>query len=265
MTQAVPETRGFFQIANARLEYSVVGEPASTPAIILLHEGLGSVSTWRDFPMGLARATGLPVLAYSRRGYGRSSAISLPRPLDYMQREAVDVLPQVIEASGFQRGFLVGHSDGASIAAFYAGSVQDHRVRGLVLLAPHFFVEDQTLREIELMRDRWETTDLRTRLARHHEDVDGAFLGWSGAWLDPRFRAFDIRDALPYIRVPVLVVQGDADPYGSVRQADVAAEECMAPVEAIVLRGCGHEPQNERPDQTIAAIADFISRVLEGG
>lgn len=256
---APPETRGFVDLPGARLEFLAVGDPGTAPAIVLLHEGLGSVSAWRDFPQRLSRETGLPVLAYSRAGYGHSSPVSLPRPLDYMERESLDVLPQVLDALGFTEGILLGHSDGASIAAIYAGSVQDHRVRGLVLLAPHFFVEDRTVEAIEEMRERWRTTDLRSRLARHHDDVDGAFLGWNGAWLDPAFRAFDITECLAYIRVPMLIVQGDADPYGSLRQVEVAVEECMAPVESLVLQGCGHAPQAERPAETLAAVAAFIN------
>ena len=258
-----PETRGFLDLGCGRIEYVVWDATATGPAIVLLHEGLGSVSAWRDFPALLSRTTGLPVAAYSRAGYGRSSPATLPRPLDYMEREALEWLPKVLDALKFEDVFLLGHSDGASIAAIYAGSVEDHRVRGLVLVAPHFFVEDFGVGEIAKMRQRWDMTDLRERLARHHDDVDGAFLGWNGAWLDPGFRAFDITECLPYIRVPVLIVQGEADPYGSVRQVEVAVEDCMAPVETLVLAGCGHAPHVERRAETLAGIAAFIGHVME--
>jgi pimeloyl-ACP methyl ester carboxylesterase len=202
-------------------------------------------------------------LVYSRAGYGKSSTIRLPRPLDYMQREAADVLPKLIDAIGFRRGILLGHSDGASIAAQYAGTHQDHRVRGLVLMAPHFFVEAEGLAEIRNVRAAYETTDLRARLARHHSDVDAAFRGWNEAWLDPRFaRAFDIIDALAYIRVPILVIQGEADRYGTLAQVRAAREECYCPVETLVMPGVGHSPHREKAEEALAAIAAFADRIF---
>ena len=208
--------QGQLAIGGASLEYRMIGpRPDAAPTIVMLHEGLGAVTTWGDFPARLAEKTGAGVFVYSRAGYGKSSTIALPRPLDYMQREATDVLPQLLDAIGFRRGILLGHSDGATIAAYYAGSVQDHRVRGLVLIAPHFFMEDSNIAAIRKTVETYETTDLRAKLARHHADVDAAFRGWSGAWLDPGFAKFDTTDALAYIRVPILVLQGAADPYGT--------------------------------------------------
>jgi pimeloyl-ACP methyl ester carboxylesterase len=173
------------------------------------------------------------------------------------------MLPKILDAIGFRRGILLGHSDGASIAAVYAGSVQDHRVRGLALMAPHFFVEDFSLREIERARERYEAGDLRRKLARHHADVDVAFGGWNGAWLDPDFpRVFDIVEPLAYVRVPILIVQGEDDPYGTVRQVRVAEEECYCPVDAVLLPGCGHAPHRDRPAETLDAVAGFIERIL---
>ena len=212
---------GHLVIDGASLEYRMIGpRPDVAPTIVMLHEGLGSVSTWSEFPAKLAEKTRAGVFVYSRAGYGRSSTVTLPRPLDYMQREAAEVLPKLLDAIGFQRGILLGHSDGASIAAQYAGSRQDHRVRGLVLMAPHFFVEPEGLAEIRNARTAYETTDLRARLARHHADVDAAFRGWNEAWLDPQFEsAFDITDALAYIRVPILAVQGAAEEAGAAQRA----------------------------------------------
>ena len=254
---------GHLSIGAARLEYRMIGpRPDAAPAIVMLHEGLGSVSTWGDFPQKLAEKTGAGVFVYSRAGYGKSSTIALPRPLDYMQREATDVLPLLLDAIGFRRGILLGHSDGATIAAWYAGSVQDHRVRGLILMAPHFFMEESNLEAIRKTVTTYETTDLRARLARHHADVDAAFRGWSGAWLDPGFASFDTTDALAYIRVPVLVVQGAADPYGTLAQVQVVEEECYCPVETAVLPGVGHAPHREKPDETLAAIAAFTDRIF---
>src|SRR3954447_7449285 len=165
-------------IDGASLEYRMIGpRPDAAPTIVMLHEGLGSVSTWGAFPEKLSETTGCGVFVYSRAGYGKSSPVTLPRPLDYMQREATDVLPQLLDAIGFRRGILLGHSDGATIAAYYAGSVQDHRVRGLILMAPHFFMEQSNIEAIRATMTAFETTDLRARLARHHADVDGAFTG----------------------------------------------------------------------------------------
>ena len=255
--------KGHLSIGAASLEYRMIGpRPDKAPTIVMLHEGLGSVSTWGDFPQKLADATGLGVLAYSRAGYGKSSTITLPRPLDYMQREATDVLPLLLDAIGFKRGILLGHSDGATIAAWYAGSVQDHRVRGLVLMAPHFFMEASNIEGIQQTVATFETTNLPGRLARHHADVTAAFRGWSGAWLDPEFETFDTTDALAYIRVPILAVQGAADPYGTRAQIRVVEDECYCPVETLVMDGVGHAPHREKPDDTLAAVAAFADRIF---
>lgn len=256
--------QGHLAIGGARLEYRMIGpRPDEAPTIVMLHEGLGSITQWGDFPAKLAACAGCGVFVYARAGYGKSSTIKLPRTLDYMQREAADVLPQLLDAIGFRRGLLLGHSDGASIAAAYAGTHQDHRVQGLVLIAPHFFVEPEGLAEIRKARAAYETTDLRARLARHHDDVDAAFRGWNEGWLDPQFAtAFDITDALAYIRVPILLIQGEADRYGTLAQVRAAQEECYCPVEALVLSGVGHSPQREKPAETLGAVARFMDRIF---
>ncbi len=253
---------GFLTIGESQLEYRVAGDPAVPPAIVMLHEGLGSAALWGDFPDKLAAATGTTIFAYSRAGYGASSPVPLPRPLSYMQDEAKQVLPSLLDAIGFRRGLLLGHSDGASIAAIYAGSVEDFRVRGLVLIAPHFFTEEVGLASIRAAKAAYETGDLKPRLARWHRYVDVAFYGWNGAWLDPGFRAWDITDALAYIRVPVQVVQGENDQYGTIRQVEAAQEECYCPVEVAMIAGAGHSPQREQPEVTLAAIAGFANRML---
>ncbi len=226
-----------------------------------MHEGLGSVGLWGDFPLRLADATGLGVFAYSRAGYGRSSPSLLPRRVSFMHEEACETLAQVLEAIGLRRGILLGHSDGASIAAIYAGSVADHRVRGLVLLAPHFFTEEFGVAEIGRMRAAYRTTDLRAKLGKWHRDPDNAFCSWSGPWLDPEFRKWDITEELAYIRVPILIVQGADDQYGTLRQIDVAQEECYCPVEAVILERIRHTPHREAPEATMAAIVDFSRRL----
>ena len=253
---------GFLTVGDAKLEYRVAGDTAAPPAIVMLHEGLGSAALWGDFPHKLAAATGVTVFAYSRAGYGASSTVALPRPLTYMHDEARSVLPPLLDAIGFQRGLLLGHSDGASIAAIYAGSVQDHRVRGLVLIAPHFVVEDVGLVAIRAAKAAYESGDLKVRLARRHKHVDAAFHGWNGAWLDPGFRSWDITDALAYIRVPIEIVQGENDQYGTIRQVEIAQEECYCPVEVAMIAGAGHSPQREKAEVTLAAIADFAKRIL---
>jgi pimeloyl-ACP methyl ester carboxylesterase len=257
------DDQGHIAVGDARIEYRMIGpRPDKAPTIVMLHEGLGSVTTWGEFPNKVADATQAGVFVYSRAGYGRSSSVKLPRQLDYMQREATEVLPKLLDAIGFKRGILLGHSDGATIAAYYAGSVQDHRVRGLILMAPHFFMEASNIEAIRQTIVTYETTDLRTRLARHHANVDTAFRGWSGAWLDPRFLAFDTTDALAYIRVPVLVIQGAADPYGTLAQVKVVEEECYCPVETLVLDGVGHAPHREKPEETMSAIAALTDRIF---
>jgi pimeloyl-ACP methyl ester carboxylesterase len=254
---------GFLDIGSQHLEYRMIGpRPEAAPTIVMLHEGLGCVGLWGDFPDRLQAATGAGVLVYSRAGYGKSSPVALPRPLSYMHDEAREVLPRLLDAIGFQRGLLLGHSDGASIAAIYAGSHQDHRVGGLVLMAPHFFTEDAGIASIVEARTAYETTDLRARLARWHADVDNAFKGWNGAWLDPGFRQWDITEQLAYIRVPMLIVQGEHDQYGTVKQIEAALEECYCPVEVALLPGAKHSPQRDAPEPTLHAIAEFTARIL---
>src|SRR5579871_3403138 len=236
--------------------------PDQAPTIVMLHEGLGSVGLWGDFPEKLQAATGAGVFVYSRAGYGASTPTRLPRPLDYMHREALDVLPKLLDTIGFRRGILVGHSDGASIAAIYAGGVQDHRVRAIALIAPHFIVEDISVRSIAEIKTAYETTNLREKLARWHSDVDNAFYGWNGAWLDPAFRNWDISEYLAYIRVPVAIIQGADDQYGTLRQVEIAQEECYCPVDVTMLAGAGHSPHREAPGATLNAISDFANAVL---
>ena len=233
------------------------------PTLVLLHEGLGSVAVWGSFAAELAAATGAGVFAYSRAGYGRSSPARLPRPVTFMHDEAREVLPKLLDAIGFRRGLLVGHSDGASIAAIYAGSVQDHRVRGLSLIAPHFVVEDASIAAIEEAKRAYETGDLKPKLARYHQDVETPFRGWNDAWLDPAFRAWDISEELAYIRVPMQIVQGAGDRYGTLRQIEIAEAECYCPVDVTVLPGVGHAPHREAPDAALRIVAEFANRILK--
>ena len=245
------------ELGGKRLETAWWSPPAdAAPTLVLLHEGLGCVALWRDFPERLAAATGYGVFAWSRPGYGKSDTVPLPWPVSYMHDEALHRVNSVLDAAGVRRCILVGHSDGASIAAIYAGGVSDARVRGLVLMAPHYFVEPMCIAEIERARDIYEQGGLRTRLARYHDNVDIAFRGWNGAWLNPAFRDWDIRDFLPYIRVPVLQVQGTDDPYGTTAQTDAMEAGSMSPVETVLLP-CGHSPHLQAAKPTLAAIIEF--------
>ena len=252
-----------FTIAGKKIEAGWHGPgPDDAPTLALLHEGLGSLSMWKEFPQKLAERSGYGVLVYSRPGYGNSDPVELPRPLTYMHEEARDVLPAVLDQAGVRKAILIGHSDGASIATIYAGSRQDFRVRGLVLIAPHFFVEDISVRAIAAAKDAYETGDLRGRLAKYHRDVDMAFWGWNQAWLDPNFRHWRIDEYLAYIRVPILIVQGQDDEYGTPAQIAVAQREAYCPVEIRMLPDARHSPQVDRPEETLEAIGEFVTRVL---
>jgi pimeloyl-ACP methyl ester carboxylesterase len=253
-----------FDLDGRRIEAAWWGPgPEEAPTLVLLHEGLGCVALWRDIPAKLAAMTGFGVMAYSRLGYGQSDSVTLPRPLTYMQDEASDVLPRVLDAQRIRRCILVGHSDGASIALIYAGSNQDRRVRAIALLAPHVMVEAFCIAEIERARERWNTTDLRERMRKYHRDPDAAFLGWNGAWLDPGFPAvLDLQPEIAHVRVPILVVQGEADPYGTLEHLHIIERETYCPVDRLVLPGVGHAPQLEAPGPTLEAVADFAERLF---
>ena len=225
----------------------------------MLHEGLGSVSMWRDFPRQVAAATGRDVLVYSRHGYGRSAPSAGPRSFRFMHDEALVVLPQLLDALGVRRPILLGHSDGGSIALVYAGG-SGRDVAGLVLLAPHVMVEDLSVASIAAAREAYDGGDLRARLARHHDDVDGAFRGWNDVWLSPGFRGWTIEEYLPRVACPVLAIQGEDDEYGTMEQVDRIARGA-ADVELLKLPGCGHSPHRDRPEEVLEAITRFVARI----
>jgi pimeloyl-ACP methyl ester carboxylesterase len=237
--------------------------PDQAPTIVMLHEGLGCVALWRDFPAKLAAATGHGVFAYSRAGYGGSERIDLPRPLDYMSLEARFSLPAVLRAIRFERGILLGHSDGASIAAIYAGEHSDSRVKGLVLVAPHMFTEEPGLASIGEARRAYETGDLRAKLAKYHAHVAVAFRGWNDAWLDPGFKVWNIEDAVGRWRVPALLIQGVDDQYGTLKQIRAIEARSPAPVTSLILEACRHSPQIDQPQATLDAIVAFCAEVTK--
>jgi len=255
--------QGFLDLPPLRLEYRMVGPPPDVvPTLVLLHQGLGSASMWGDFPERLAAATGFCVFAYSREGYGHSSSAPLPRALDFMHREAREVLPRVLDAIGFRQGILVGHSDGASIAAIYAGSVQDHRVCGIAMMAPHFVVEDVTMAAVRGIRQAFDAGEVR--FERWHADPAATVRGWSDVWLTNDVSRWDLSEDLAYIRVPILIIQGEQDTFGTTRQIEIAREECFCPVDVLMLPGAGHIPHREAPEATLKAIVDFCGRLLRG-
>jgi pimeloyl-ACP methyl ester carboxylesterase len=233
-------------------------EPAGDrPPLVFLHEGLGSIAQWRSFPADLRAGLGAPAtLVYSRAGYGRSGPAVLPRPVTYMHHEGDVVLPALLAEVGLEAPVLVGHSDGASIALLYAGGGRP--VAGLVLLAPHVFVESVTISAIEDARDAFATSDLRDRLAKYHDDPDATFRGWNDVWLSPGFRSWDIRDRLATITSPILLVQGEQDPYGTTAQLDAIAEGASGPVARSLLPAVGHVPHLEAPEATLAAVTEFV-------
>lgn len=251
-------------VAGQRLEGMWWGPaPDQAPTLVLLHEGLGCVGLWGEFPGRLAEATGCGVFAYSRAGYGKSSAIPLPRPLSYMHDEARETLPALLDAIGFRRGALVGHSDGASIAIVHAGAVADPRVKAAALMAPHVFTEDMGIASIVEAKRAYEQGDLKRKLARWHDHVDCAFYGWNGAWLDPGFRAWNLEEFLGPIRIPMLVVQGEADQYGTIEQVRAIERGSGGPVETVLIPGIGHSPYREAPEAALAAISGFLTRRTE--
>lgn len=232
------------------------------PTLVFLHEGLGSAAQWRDFPDKLAQSTGCGAFIYSRYGYGGSAPAPLPRPIGYMHDEA-RILADLLEKQGIADPILVGHSDGASIALIHAFSQRSPLPRSAVVMAPHVFVEDISVRSIAAAKVAWETTDLREKLKRWHgENVDCAFLGWNGAWLDPAFRDWSLESGLPLIRCPLLVIQGEDDAYGTLEQVRRIEAQSGGPVETLVLAGCGHAPHKDQPEKTFDAISAFVRRCL---
>ncbi len=248
------------QIANLQLEYKwLAPSPALAPTLIFLHEGLGCVAMWKDFPERVVAATGFGALAYSRAGYGSSDPCVLPRPVRFMHDEALIVLPAVLEEFEIRETILIGHSDGASIALIYAGGIADARVKGLILLAPHVFVEDVSIESIRRTKDEYRRRDLRARLQRYHgKNVDVAFDGWNEVWLNPEFRSWNIEEYLPRIELPVLLIQGENDQYGTVAQLEAIERGVRGPVQKVLLRDCGHSPHIDQRERTLAAIKSFV-------
>ena len=255
----------FVEVGGDRFEYAEI--PAArdgVPPLLLLHEGLGSVSMWRDFPYQLAAATGARTLIYSRLGYGRSSARRTPWSNRFMHEEARDVLPALREALGLGRPVLVGHSTGASIALLHAAH-DLAGVAGVVAMAPLVDVEEGNLASIREAREIFETTAWRAKLARHHDHpIEQVFAGWNDTWLDEGFRDWSIAAELASISCPVLALGGRDDPYSSPRQLELVRDNAAGPVEVVLLRDCGHVPYRDEPHAVLHAVRDFIDRLTPG-
>ena len=229
------------------------------PTLVLLHEGLGSVAMWRDFPGRLAHATNCNAVIYSRYGYGRSDPIVAPHAVTYMHDEALVVLPELLDRLQLPRPILVGHSDGASIALIHAGTGV-RPVHAVVAMAPHVMVEDISVQSIAAAKVAYETTDLRQRLARYHADVDSAFRGWNRIWLDPAFRDWNVESSLPGIACPVLAIQGEDDAYGTMAQVQRIAR-LVPDADVLELSDCRHSPHKDQPEAVLEAITRFVDRV----
>ncbi len=244
------------------VEFERIPARRGGPTLVLLHEGLGCVASWRGFPEQLNAATGLTVFSYSRPGYGCSSAVVLPRPLDFHSHDALVILPQVLDAAGIDECILIGHSDGASIAAIFAGARQDPRLRGLVLMAPHVLTEARTVLNIAAAKRKFETTDLREKLRRYHGDnVDCAFRGWCDTWLHDGFLNWDITAYLSAISVPVLTLRGEDDAYNTAVHVERIVAGVRGQVTRLDLANCGHAPHVEQPERVLAAVAEFVAGV----
>ncbi len=249
-------------IGGKRLEYQRFGSAvAGRPTLVFLHEGLGSLGQWRDFPEQVSSETGCSSLVYSRAGYGHSDSANLPLSIDFMHDEALQVLPQFLTKLREQNVILIGHSDGGSIALIFAAN-PTVSVRALILLSPHVFVEEITVRSIAEAKSDYLQGGLKRRLAKHHPRTDETFLGWANIWLDPKFRSWNIENVLPKIEIPSLVIQGEEDRFGSLRQVEAIQNGCTGPVETFLIPGCGHRPHIENPLETLHRVVEFIHHNL---
>ncbi len=229
------------------------------PTIVMLHEGLGSVEMWKDFPQRLAARTGCGVLVYSRYGHGSSDRLAGKRAVEYMHHEGEVVLPELLHKLSIPHPILLGHSDGGSIALIFAGKYPEIP-RALILEAPHVFVEDLSVASIAKAKVAYQNTDLRQRLARYHHHVDETFWGWNDIWLDPRFRSWNIETYLPAIRCPILCLQGEEDEYGTAAQL-LAIQAWVSGTEILMLPDCKHSPHRDQPEATLNAMAEFVREV----
>jgi pimeloyl-ACP methyl ester carboxylesterase len=255
----------FLTVDNTRFEIRWLRQgKKNRPVLVFLHEGLGCVDMWKSFPEHLASQTGCDGFVFSRQGYGRSDPCPLPWKINFMHVQALKVLPKILGAAGIQDHMLIGHSDGGSIALIHAGSRHaSFRLKGVITESAHVFCEPVTLSSIRAARQAYETDRLKEKLARYHgENTDNAFWGWNSAWLNPGFVHWDIQKYLPHIRVPLLALQGEEDPYGTPAQLAAIRKHVPDSITRII-RHCCHTPHQEQPEKVTASMAAFIQNRVE--
>lgn len=252
----------FITIQGRRIEYELIhAAVADAPRIVFLHEGLGSIAMWRDFPSRVAHATGCNALVYSRYGYGQSDPLTAPHTTHFMHDEALKALPELLDKLSVEKPILLGHSDGGSIALIHAGGA-NRPLAGVIAIAPHVIVEDISIESIQAAKEAYQTTDLRDKLARYHANPDSAFWGWNDIWLNPAFHNWNIEEFLPRITCPILAIQGEDDEYGSMEQIDRIGR--LAPdADLVKLRDCRHSPHRDQPQAVIEAVVHFVDRIRE--
>lgn len=250
-------------VVGGLLEVEVTPGVDDRPTLVFLHEGLGSIDLWRGFPADVRAATDGPTtVVYSRHGHGRSGPAVMPRPVDYMHHEADVVLPALLDELEIERPILIGHSDGASISLLYAGS--GHAVAGLACIAPHVFVEPESIAGVEAARHQFDTTDMAARMERYHDDPTTTFLGWNDVWRSDEFRTWNIEECLGAVDAPILVVQGVGDQYGTVRQVDAIEAGVAGSCDRLAVDGAGHSPHLDERDTVVTAVAGFVDRIVSG-
>jgi pimeloyl-ACP methyl ester carboxylesterase len=255
----------FASVDGRQIEYRMIpGDALSQPTLVFLHEGLGSVALWRDFPDKVAARLGARALIYSRFGYGQSDGLAGKRTPRFMHEEALRMLPPLLDQLGIEAPLLIGHSDGASIAIIHAGA-SERPVSGLVLMAPHVIVEQVCVDSIARIRETYRSSDLKSRLAKYHAHVDDAFLGWADIWLEPEFRAWSIEGLVAGVEAPMLLIQGEDDEYGTLDQLDRIETRAEAPVSRLVLAKCGHAPHRDQETAVADAIVEFAHDLRRGG
>ena len=253
----------FLDFEEKQIEYITLGNFSSnSPVLILLHEGLGSVAMWRDIPKLIHEKTKMNILVYSRFGYGKSSKAELPRPTNYMSVEAEKYLPIILQKLSITKYVLIGHSDGATIAALGSINKSNRELLGTILIAPHFFVENESIRAIEETTDQYINKKLKNKLEKYHNDVDNAFFGWSNVWLSSNFKEWNVSNYLSEIKIPVLIIQGTNDPYGTINQVQILEDKLKSKLRKVIIENCGHNPFHEFPEMTIKCIDKFIKKLL---
>jgi pimeloyl-ACP methyl ester carboxylesterase len=257
-------SRKYLVVDGKRIEFIWLGPgPDDAPTLIFLHEGLGCVDMWRDFPAKLAASTGCGAMVYSRLGYGHSDPCPLPRPIHFMHDEGLEMLPELLEVTAIRECILIGHSDGGSIAIVYAGGTSAKPLRGVITEAAHVFCEEISVRSIQQAKNFFQNGDLRLKLEKYHgANTECAFWGWNDVWLHPDFIHWNLEAYLPKIKVPMLVIQGENDEYGTSAQVGAIAQKAGMGAEVLLLPECGHSPHRDQEAPTLKAMTNFITTVF---